>query len=392
MTATVQPPTRRRRSPFGLLLLPFRLVFLLVRTVIMTVAAILGGLAAALRWVADGRAKTVAAAIPPRAIPTPPQPLPPLPPLPPMPAPRPLPVASPARSFAARPAPKPKSGATGQRVLFIAAIVGIVAVVLSVADDGPRRVSAPPRPTALRGLSPTRLQEHAADNAIVGAATVALKAHPELTAPAPQMKEAKEVVEYVRIEPVPGMPAVPTLAFAVPESKPVTTNGSRSRQITKPMKVKSESPHPTQQEAHLDALSVARVRLAEQLRQLDPPINVVPSTSFVLQHVRPGSEKPVEPTDEQREKWKELDLNPNQVWEEFELTGLTEEEVRNLRSTGRLTTTGSVFAIPFILAVALYGFLRFDAWTKGYLTAGAAVTAVALAAGGGVVVLLALLR
>jgi hypothetical protein len=382
MTATAQPPpTRRRRTPFGLLRLPFWLI----RGVVRTVAAVLGGLAAALRWVADGRAKTVAAAIPPRATPTPPQPLPPLPPLPPAPAFAPLPAA---RSFAARPAAKPKAGATGQRVLFIAAIVGIVAIVLWVADDGSRRrVSAPPAPTSLQRLSPAKLQEHAADSAIVGAAAVALKAHPE---PAPRVKDAPEVVEYVRIEPIPGVQAVPTLGFAVPESKPAPTPPYGSRYVTKPVKVRSESPHPTQQEAHLDALAVARVRLAEQLRQLDPPIHVEPSTSFVLQHVRPGSVTRVEPTDEQREEWKKLDLDPNQVWEEFELTGLTEEEVRHLRSAGRLTTTGRLVAVPFILAVALYGFLRIDAWMKGNLTVALGVGMAALA--GGAVAMLALMR
>ncbi|MFO0852766.1 MAG: hypothetical protein U0871_30015, partial [Gemmataceae bacterium] len=273
--------------------------------------------------------------------------------------------------------------------------VGAVAVVLAVADDGGRRrVSAPPAPTALRTLRPDRLQEHAADNAIVGGAVAALAARP-----APDQADEERPsgpLSFVQVQPAPPVPPAPpgtsvhTVHSAVRARVERPAADARSRQATKPLKVRSAYPHPTQEAALADALIVAQQALADQLQELDPPITGRPSAEFVRRHVRPTTGVPVLPTDDQRAAWANADLPADQMWVELEVNGLTVEEVRHLRAGDRLTTAGKAAAVPFVLALALFGFLRFDAWTKGYLTVALGLGMAALA--GGAVALIALVR
>ena len=53
---------------------------------------------------------------------------------------------------------------------------------------------------------------------------------------------------------------------------------------------------------------------------------------------------------------------------------MTDEQVRAAAVGGPgLESTGLVAAVAFVVVLALFGFLRLDAWTKGYLTGGLAV-------------------
>ena len=66
--------------------------------------------------------------------------------------------------------------------------------------------------------------------------------------------------------------------------------------------------------------------------------------------------------------------------------GQLERELADEGRRDRIAHRVRVRAAAFLVVAALYGFLRADAWTKGYLTGGLAIAAAA-AAGGGVALL-----
>jgi hypothetical protein len=59
---------------------------------------------------------------------------------------------------------------------------------------------------------------------------------------------------------------------------------------------------------------------------------------------------------------------------------VSEDQVRQLRAGERVGTGFQYGAVVFAALLAIYGFLRLDAWTKGYLTSWLAIGAVALVA------------
>ncbi|MGL6097397.1 MAG: hypothetical protein ACRC7O_16550, partial [Fimbriiglobus sp.] len=57
---------------------------------------------------------------------------------------------------------------------------------------------------------------------------------------------------------------------------------------------------------------------------------------------------------------------------------VTADQVRELRSKARVGAAGRAVALAFTALLAGFAFLRFDTWTKGYLTAGLGAAAVGL--------------
>jgi hypothetical protein len=144
-------------------------------------------------------------------------------------------------------------------------------------------------------------------------------------------------------------------------------------------KVSSAAPHPTEADADADALQQARFRVAERLNALDPPVRAVPSAEHVRRHfLRERTVRPLDP--KARELLTEFPVGASGVYVDYEVE-VTAEQVRELRSQDRLSTSLRVLAMIVGAAFAGFLFLRVDDWTKGYLTSWLAVAAAALAGG-----------
>lgn len=147
--------------------------------------------------------------------------------------------------------------------------------------------------------------------------------------------------------------------------------------------IRSKNPHPTKEQAIADALNVARTELMKQLDLLDPPVHTRPSLVTMRNSYVKGEIREILPTEEEKSIIRANNLNSNVRWVEIDFE-LSEDQVQKLRSAERVTDAFRVAALVFALVAALYGFLRLDQWTKGYLTlwlglgAGAAVLVVGL--------------
>lgn len=147
--------------------------------------------------------------------------------------------------------------------------------------------------------------------------------------------------------------------------------------------IRSSKPHTTKEAALTDALTVGRTELMKQLEQLDSPIHARPWLVKMKSEYVKGDVREIPPSDKEKELIKANGLNPNVRWVEIDLE-LTEDQVQQLRSTERVTDAFRVGALVVAFLAAVYGFLRLDQWTKGYLTlwlglaAGLAVGGVAM--------------
>lgn len=194
-------------------------------------------------------------------------------------------------------------------------------------------------------------------------------AQPEPPAPPEQPAESKP-------------PELPALPLTVRE-KSIAARGAGLQPAIKLTAIKSRNPHPTKEQALADALTVARTELMRQLDQLEPPIHTRPSMVTMRSNYLKGEPREVVPTEDEKQAIRKEGQNSNVRWIEIDLE-LTEDHVQRLRSAERVTDAFRVAAMLFALVAALYGFLRLDQWTKGYLTmwlglaAGAAVVVVGL--------------
>jgi hypothetical protein len=147
--------------------------------------------------------------------------------------------------------------------------------------------------------------------------------------------------------------------------------------------IRSGKPHPTKEQALADALTVARIELMKHLELLDPPVQARPTMVTMRSSYLKGEIREILPTDDEKKVIRSSGLNANVRWVEIDLE-LSEDQVQRLRSSERVTDAFRVAALAFALVAALYGFLRLDQWTKGYLTlwlglgAGVAVVVVGL--------------
>lgn len=248
--------------------------------------------------------------------------------------------------------------AAGKRVFWILVVGLIVAAVISTSTGSSRRrvhsVSPPPQPTSMRDLSPRRLQTYAAENAVLGGANAGQREYAAIR----QAEKAEAV-------------AVPVNADAEPVSVVVSSPAPESNGKHQPaikFRVRSEAPHASKEKALNDALSVARFKLAEQLATLDPPVRALPTVEQVRnEYIRPESVTEVQPKPEDKAAWEAAKLDTNRVWVDVDVE-VSDDQVRQLRSVGRLEKTGLFAAGAFVLVLGLFGFLRLDGWTKGYLT------------------------
>lgn len=234
---------------------------------------------------------------------------------------------------------------TGKRVIWILVIGVIAAAVVSMATTRTERYVAPPATSeSLARLSARKLQSVAADQAIV---SVALAGRNELAE-----QFGKESPQYV--------------STSAPNAEAMSQRAKGGLRFSK---IRSDAPHTEQSLAEADAIMVAQQKIGEQLRALHPPIETLPSAEMIRKdYLRNGAFQVVHPTEEDRRLWQSKNLEPNRVWVELESLEITAEQLRQLRSTERLQLGSWWAGIGLVVLAALWGFFKFDAWTRGYLT------------------------
>ena len=195
---------------------------------------------------------------------------------------------------------------------------------------------------------------------------------PPPAAPAPPKKPNPPMTPATPMPPAPAITARPD-----PEPIPKAFRGPG--QVVIREKVSSDLPYFTESEAEESALLQAQKRVAELLSKLDPPVRYEPSLAVVKnEFVRKETRAIRKPTAAEQEEWKRLGYSPDRVFVEYEVV-VTADQVRELRSQDRVSGALKVFGGLAAVALAAFLFLRFDEWTKGYLTSWLAFLAVALA-------------
>lgn len=249
--------------------------------------------------------------------------------------------------------------AAGKRVFWILVVGLIVAAVVSVSTDSrrkPARVSPPPMSEPMARMTAKQLQAHASANAVLGGATAGQR---EIAAHRQAEDAIPQAAPTVPVNVVVDAPPAAVAVVPEPSGKPKPAIRIRSR---------SENVYPSKEKALADALVGARIKLAEQLANLDPPIHTRPTIDQIrAEYLRPESVTEIPASADLKKDLAANNLDPNSVFVEVEVE-VTDDQVRQLRSVGRLEKTGVVAAGAFVLALGLFGFLRLDAWTKGYLT------------------------
>lgn len=250
-----------------------------------------------------------------------------------------------------------------KRILVILAVGTVAAVAMTFFFRSSRSApQPPPPPEAMARMSPKKLQSHAADNGVMGGARAA---------------------EQTMAVSITTTTTEPTHAVA---PDPIGDSTTAVRFV----RIRSESPQPSKDKAMNDALLVARQKIVDHLRSLDPPVETIPTLDDVRnKYVKPESVVEVQPTEAVRTAWAESKLEPNRMWVEIDVE-VTDNHVRELRAKDRITSAGWISAGVFLLVATLFGFLRLDAWTRGYLTTFLGLGAAALAGGG--LALLAFMR
>jgi hypothetical protein len=238
-----------------------------------------------------------------------------------------------------------ESGAAGgvERLILLLILLPLSGAALWIFAPGPTPVLPPPRPVPLASLSPRTLADHITATAAAAGATAGQRALLASTPTAPHR----------------GMPAILDAT-----ARPGTL-------VLDP--VLSRNPAADRSTALRDALEEARGKLVEVLMaQGVPPSRVPDLAQMERDFVRNGSVQDVYPTEADRRAWSEAGLEPNRRWVRVTLI-VSPEQLRAMRAEGR-ATAGLVALGGFIVAIALLaGFLRLDAWSKGYLTLGLAL-------------------
>ncbi len=272
-----------------------------------------------------------------------------------------------------RPPCRPRRGGAGKRVLYILAVGVVVAAAVSMFRGGPDRyVSPPPAPARMAEMRVSKLPEYASDSGIIGGAAAAEKAlaarppHPDgIGDPNRTVPVNVSVPRSTEVPRVAGRPAIDL------------TPGKPTPAIKR--RVKSDKLYTNRDMALNDALIKAGSEIHDALRALDPPVEGRPGWSKVkADYLRPESVTYPTPSEADKKALAEAGLDPNGVWAEIDVE-VTDDQVRELRAESRTGTAGVAGAVGFVLVLALFGFLRLDAWTRGYLTGGLAVAIVAAA-------------
>jgi hypothetical protein len=268
-----------------------------------------------------------------------------------------------------------RRGGAGKRILHVLAVGVVVAVGVSMfRDRSDRSVATPPRPKPMAGMSPRNLQAHAADNGIAAGAAAARRA---LAAPAVSPENETGPGRTVLVKTTVTRNPDPARMAAPDSPRPDSASGKPEPAIA--LRVRSDGAHPSRERAINDALLLAAAQIEKHLAALDPPITAnVTADQVRADYLRPDSIRDIPPTPADKAAWEEQGIDTDRLWVEIDVE-VSEDQVRQLRAEQRLGSAGMVGAVAFVLVLAVYGFLRLDAWTRGYLTGSLAVGIAAVA-------------
>lgn len=220
--------------------------------------------------------------------------------------------------------------------------------------------------------------------------TVQFPAHPAIPGSPviPVMPQMPATPDMPQIPAIAVMPQVPSASAsskgveiridgtAVSVSSPSKRAPEASPVVIRLQKIRSDKSHSTEQAALVDALNVARLELMKKMQHLDPPLIYSPSIVTMRNDFLKRQEK-VLPTEDIKQEWQASELNPNRVWVEVDVE-VSQSQLQQIRAGERVNTGLGLALLVFVIALAAHGFLRFDAWTKGYLTIWLGIGAIGL--------------
>jgi len=252
-------------------------------------------------------------------------------------------------------------------------------------------VEPPGGATTPKAVEGRRSAEMSAVAAVQGAASAEVAAHPELKKSGgflsrinPWGKTVVSVPVPPTPPPAPTPPSPPpsTPAAVTPRAEPpIRTAAREASPVVVRERVASEIPYPTEREAEDATLKHAADRIAEKLRELDPPVEYRPTPAAVKNdYARRGSRVVRPPTEFEKAEIAKAGYAPDRVYVEYTVD-VTADQVRELRTQARVGSGLRLVGVVVALALAGSLFLRLDAWSKGLLTSWLAVAAVALAGG-----------
>lgn len=265
---------------------------------------------------------------------------------------------------------KPKGG-RGQNLRFLVVLgIGLAAVLLiSRVDTRPDRAVTAPGPVKLARLGNRSLHETSELNGIEGGAKVGQSALVQSNKAKFGTAENPQGGNVFVTAPLVSNPSV--------EVTVTKTDDQHPKAAIRIVGIRSEKAYTNREDAVQDAHRTARLRLAEVLQSLDPPIQVLPSDEQIASdYIAANSAKDVQASQEIKDAWKAGHLDPNRQWVTVDLE-VSESQLRTLRGKQRLIELGWILGgIAGVLGLG-YGALRADAAVKNYFTKSAAPAALA---------------
>jgi len=233
--------------------------------------------------------------------------------------------------------PKPRKRTVGTRLFWLVFVVGCATLFVARTSVSTENTVTAPGPVKLSRLSPRSAQETAELNGIDAGATAGMAF----------LANKEKNTSYIS---------------TVSRSTPANATKLSLRGI------RSAVPHSSKEKALADAVTQAQSELAEALRSLDPPVRYTPNEETLkADYLIPGRTIYLEASAEDQEAWKQAGLEPNRVWAKIDLE-VSEGQLRQLRGKDRLFGSAKWFGGAFAAILIAYGFLRFDAFTRGHLT------------------------
>lgn len=254
------------------------------------------------------------------------------------------------------------SSGAGKRIFGILAVGAIAAVAVSLFTASKSRVQPAPVPEKMAGMSPKRLQAHASDNGIVAGAAAAQNA-----------LALKDTKDEPTTNPNPTV-QVSVRAPQTPQPLPADLTHAGKANLAIKLNVRNANPEASREKAVNEALLEAQKKIVEHLRSLSPPIEETPSLETIRSEYLRSDTVAIEEVKDPEliRQWEEAKVESKRMHAKIDIE-VSEDQIRKLRAGQRLESAGWIAALAFALVAALFGFLRVDGWTKGYLTTGLAI-------------------
>jgi len=272
-----------------------------------------------------------------------------------------------------KPQAAPARGSSVGRTFWILAVAGFAAFCLWQ-YHGASEVVAPPTVKPLARMSARDASQQVSIEGILGGA----RAGQEIIAKRPSNPNRETPTVYIST-------AAGSSLHNDPKVYVSNIQGNHPHVAVRLERVRSEGAYRTREEAIADACRVARGRLVDVLRGLQPSIEwLPPDLSIQNEYMLANSVREIAPDADTKARWVANGLESDRIWVELDIE-VSEDQLRALRGKQRITSiswyVGGLFA--FLLAWLL--FVKLDGYTKGYLTY--TLLTLAIVASGGIIIL-----